>query len=81
MYHHTGKSTEETFAFHELKSQAIRTIRVPPKIANLEQLAITGKEVLSLSFFGHHVAILEFKSSKQCKYKNVQSQGFMAIFC
>lgn len=37
-------------------------IKVPPKIANLEQLAITGKEVSSLSFLSHHVAILEIKS-------------------
>lgn len=52
------------------------TIRVPPKIANLQQLAITVKEVPNLSFFGHHIAILELKSSSQCKYKNDQKSGF-----
>lgn len=81
MCHHKGKSTEETFASHRLKIPAMSIIRVPPKIANLEQLAITGKEVSSLSFLSHHIAILEFKPSSQCTYKNDQSQGFMAIFC
>jgi len=70
MYHHKGKSTEETFASHKLKSQASSTSRVPPKIANLEQLAITVKEVPSLLFSCHHIPTLEFKLSSQCEYKN-----------
>lgn len=48
-----GKSTEETFASHIFKSQAISTSTVPPKIANLEQVAITVKEVPSLLLSPH----------------------------
>lgn len=73
-YHHKGKST-----WKHLHPQVQQW--VPPKIANLQQLAITVKEVPNLSFFGHHIAMLELKSSSQCKYKNDQSQGFMDIFC
>lgn len=54
MHHHYGKSTEEIFASHRLKSQAVNTIRVPPKIADLEQLAITVKEVPSRLFLPLH---------------------------
>lgn len=53
--YHRGTSTEETFASHRLKSQAISTqVELPPKIANLEQLAITVKEVPSLIFLPAH---------------------------
>lgn len=70
MYHHMGKNIEETLASHRLKSQAISTMTVPPKIENLEELAITRKEAPSLSFLCHQVALLEFKPSSQYKYKN-----------
>lgn len=65
-----GKSTEETFASHISKSQAISTSTVPPKIANLEQVAITVKEVPSLLLSFHHIPTLEFKLSSQHEYKN-----------
>lgn len=81
MYHHKGKSTEETFASHIFKSQAISTSTVPPKIANLEQVAITVKEVPSLLLSLHHIPTVEVKLSSQHEYKNDWSQGFMAIFC
>lgn len=85
MHHETGAGgggvTEETFASHRLKSQAINTIRVPPKIANLEQLSIYCEGSSLVVFFCHHMPTLEFKPSSWCKYKNDRSQEFMAIFC
>lgn len=53
----------------------------PSPMATLEQLATAVKEVPGFPFFHRHITTLEFKLSSQCKYKNDQSQGFMAIFC
>lgn len=55
-HHHKEGNTEEPFASRRLKSQAVSTIRVPPKIASMEQLAITVKELSKLDFFFYHLA-------------------------
>lgn len=65
----------------QVKKPSTSTIRGPPGTESCEQLAVPVKAAPRLWFCYHHTATLEVQPSSQCKYKNDQIQGFMAIFC